>query len=80
MEPSFDPVLDPVFDTALPDGVQAARDAQAERGYAQCVNVLVARLKRKAQRQGLPLPLLAVRGCGYVFLDEDAPPSYDISR
>ncbi|OZI20674.1 hypothetical protein CAL26_24660 [Bordetella genomosp. 9] len=31
------------------------------------MDVLVSRLRRKARRAGIELPLLAVRGCGYLF-------------
>jgi DNA-binding response OmpR family regulator len=40
------------------------------RPPARHVDVLVSRLRRKAQRLGLKLPLLAVRGWGYIMLPE----------
>jgi DNA-binding response OmpR family regulator len=36
---------------------------------ARSVDVLVSRLRRKARHAGIDLPLLAVRGCGYLFAE-----------
>jgi DNA-binding response OmpR family regulator len=44
----------------------------ARPGNAQdprSVDVLVSRLRRKARHAGIELPLLAVRGCGYLFVE-----------
>lgn len=52
----------------------AVTEASAARGARppqtpRNVDVLVSRLRRKAREGGMDLPLRAVRGCGYLFLD-----------
>lgn len=64
------------------------RDDLAEAGWPshagmgankpRSVDVLISRLRRKAERQGMALPLMAVRRWGYMFLgDVAAPPMRD---
>ncbi|MDQ2137544.1 winged helix-turn-helix domain-containing protein [Alcaligenaceae bacterium B3P038] len=64
------------------------RDDLAEAGWPshagmgankpRSVDVLISRLRRKAERQGMALPLMAVRRWGYMFLgDAAAPPMRD---
>ena len=46
-----------------------AAEGAARPGPSRSLDVLVSRLRRKAQKRGVDLPLLAVRGWGYLFLD-----------
>ena len=46
-----------------------ATEGSARPGPSRSLDVLVSRLRRKAQKRGVDLPLLAVRGWGYLFLD-----------
>jgi DNA-binding response OmpR family regulator len=48
-----------------PPGPARPGNAQDPRS----VDVLVSRLRRKARHAGIELPLLAVRGCGYLFVE-----------
>lgn len=45
-------------------------DASAEPRGPQRVSMLVSRLRRKAARLGVMLPLRVVRGCGYAFTEQ----------
>lgn len=54
---------DPGLD--CPTGPTRPGNAQDPRS----VDVLVSRLRRKARHAGIELPLLAVRGCGYLFVE-----------
>jgi two-component system OmpR family response regulator len=42
-------------------------------GTPRSIDVLVSRLRSKAKRSGMELPLMAVRGCGYLFVENREP-------